>query len=374
MIKDTDKALNILGNNCDPKNCGGCALADKPEGKKLSKRCQPSAAQQSRLMNAVATCDWSAYDKIAIGFSGGKDSLACVLQLLKLGCPKDKILLMHHEIDGREGSDLYDWDITPDYCRAVAEHLGIELRFSWLKGGFEGEMYRENVPKAAIRFELPDGSVGETGGKGKPNTRRKQPAKVASLTTRWCSAVLKIDVMAAAMRNDETFNGGGAYLVLTGERREESVGRATYAEIEAHRTNCNSRDVTHWRAVLDMGEEEVWDLIKEFGIRAHPCYELGFGRCSCAFCIFASPDQLASLREMMPERFQRHSDIEVEFDHTVDNKLSLPEMAAKGTSFVADKAAELSELAQATTYDAPVALGSEWALPAGAFGDSAGPV
>lgn len=181
--------------------------------------------------------------------------------------------------------------------------------------------------------------------------------------------------MAAAMRNDSTFNGGGAYLVLTGERREESAGRATYAEIEAHRTNCASRDVTHWRAVIDMGEEEVWGLIREFGIKAHPCYELGFGRCSCAFCIFASPGQLASLREMMPERFERHAAIEVEFNHTVDAKLSLPELADKGVSFVGDKAEALKALAQSEIFDAPVACDpAEWTLPAGAFGDSAGPV
>jgi 3'-phosphoadenosine 5'-phosphosulfate sulfotransferase (PAPS reductase)/FAD synthetase len=282
---------------------------------------------------------------------------------------------MHHDIDGREGSNLYDWHVTRDYCKKVAAELGIEIRFSWLKGGFEGELYKQDAPKAAIRFELPGGTIGETGGKGKPATRRRHPAKAASLTSRWCSAVLKIDVGAAAIRNDPAFNDGGSYLVVTGERREESSGRATYAEIEAHRTNCASRDVTQWRAVIDMGEQEVWDLIREFGLRPHPCYELGFGRCSCAFCIFASPDQLASLRDLMPERFQRHADIEVELGHTVDAKLSLPEMADKGTSFVADKAAELRELAQRETFDASIAVDpNEWTLPAGAFGDSAGPV
>lgn len=369
------KSTNNTAAQTTCSTCAGCPLADRPEGKQLGARCQPSACQQRRLADAVATGDWSAYAKIAVAFSGGKDSLACVLRLLKLGCEPERIVLMHHDIDGREGSELYDWAITRDYCRQVADHLGIELRFSWLKGGFEGELFRDGTPKAPIRFELPDGSVGETGGKGKPNTRRRHPAKGANLQTRWCSAVLKIDVGAAAIRNDPTFNGGESYLVVTGERREESAGRATYAEIEAHRTNCASRDVTHWRAVIDMGEEEIWDLIREHGILPHPCYQLGFGRCSCAFCIFASPDQLASLREMMPERFERHAAIETELGHTVDAKLTLPQTADKGSSFVGDKSAALKALAQSETFDAPIACDpSEWTLPAGAFGDSAGPV
>ena len=119
------------------------------------------------------------YDRVIVAFSGGKDSLACVLHLLRVGCPPHKMELWHHNIDGCEASFM-DWPCTSDYCRAVADHLGIELRFSWLKGGFEGEMFRENAPKASIRFELPDGTIGETGGKGKANTRRKQPAKGAA--------------------------------------------------------------------------------------------------------------------------------------------------------------------------------------------------
>lgn len=341
--------------------------------KKLGARNQPTADQQRRLADAVASGDWSAYSRIAVAFSGGKDSLAMPLRLLALGCPAEKMVLMHHDIDGREGSDLYDWAITRDYCRKVADHLGIELRFSWLVGGFERELMRDGTPKAAIRFELGDGTIGETGGTGKPNTRRRHPAKVANLQTRWCSSSLKIDVGAAAIRNDPDFNGDGPYLVVTGERREESAGRSGYAEIEAHRTNCQSRDVTHWRPVLDLGEAEIWDTIKASGIVPHPAYRLGFGRVSCAFCIFASAGQLATLRSIMPERFARHAQIEIDLDHTVDNKRTLVEMADSGAAYAAASDGWLISLATAETYEYPIHT-SSWKLPAGAFGDSSGPV
>jgi tRNA(Ile)-lysidine synthase TilS/MesJ len=48
----------------------------------------------------------TSYDKIIVYFSGGKDSLACLLHLLEQGVDPAKIELWHHEIDGREGSEL----------------------------------------------------------------------------------------------------------------------------------------------------------------------------------------------------------------------------------------------------------------------------
>jgi tRNA(Ile)-lysidine synthase TilS/MesJ len=54
------------------------------------------------------TIDYSAYDKVIIAFSGGKDSLACLLSILDTGCPKERIELWHHCIDGREGGSFFD--------------------------------------------------------------------------------------------------------------------------------------------------------------------------------------------------------------------------------------------------------------------------
>ena len=71
------------------------------------------------------------YDKIIILFSGGKDSLACVLDLLERGVPKEKMELWHHDIDGGHPTRKMDWPVTQNYVRAVAEYLGITLRVSW---------------------------------------------------------------------------------------------------------------------------------------------------------------------------------------------------------------------------------------------------
>ncbi len=82
------------------------------------------------------------YDKIIVLFSGGKDSLACTLDLLERGVPREKIQLWHHDIDGGHPTRKMDWPVTQNYVKALAEYLGITLRVSWRVNGFWGEVYR----------------------------------------------------------------------------------------------------------------------------------------------------------------------------------------------------------------------------------------
>lgn len=158
---------------------------------------RPTPAQQSFVFmdtppsafNVIEKPDLASYDHILIAFSGGKDSLACVLHLLEEGADPAKIELWHHDIDGHEGGPrLMDWPCTPSYCEAVAKALGLPIFFSWRRGGFLGEMMRQNAPTAAVTFQSPDGEF-TTGGKSKDlGTRLRFPQVAADLQTRWCSA------------------------------------------------------------------------------------------------------------------------------------------------------------------------------------------
>jgi 3'-phosphoadenosine 5'-phosphosulfate sulfotransferase (PAPS reductase)/FAD synthetase len=231
--------------------------------------------------------DIDSYDKIIVYFSGGKDSLACLLNLFDLGVDPSKIELWHHEIDGREGSELMDWPITPDYCRKIAAAFGVPIYFSWKIGGFEREMLRHNALTAPTRFETPDEGIKQVGGtRGKANTRLKFPQVSANLSVRWCSAYLKIDVGAAAIRNQKRFNNSRT-LTISGERAEESAARANYKEFEPDRSdNRNGRTARHvdrWRPVHAWTEAEIWAIIKKYSVNPHPAYWLGWGRVSCQF-------------------------------------------------------------------------------------------
>jgi 3'-phosphoadenosine 5'-phosphosulfate sulfotransferase (PAPS reductase)/FAD synthetase len=318
--------------------------------------------------------DLPSYDHVIVAFSGGKDSLACLLHLLDQGVPRSKIELWHHDVDGAvttESPGFMDWPITGDYCRKVAEAFGVPIYFSCKEGGFKREMWRDGDATAPIRFEDPAGWR-QTGGKGPPGVRLKFPQVSPDLRVRWCSAYLKIDVGAAALRNQRRFEGKRT-LFVTGERAEESGARAKYKTLEPHRAHLAKRHIDAWRPVHAWSEADVWEAIRRWGVNPHPAYHLGWGRVSCAACIFGSANQFASLRVVNPPQFDEVAAAERTTGLTIKRKGTLTQLADKGTPYAAITT-DMAKLATGHEYTAPVMLKPEdWKLPAGAFGESTGP-
>lgn len=317
----------------------------------------------------------SDYDRFVVFFSGGKDSVACVLHLLEQGVPAEKIELHHHLVDGRESS-LMDWPVTEDYCAKFAQAFGMRLTFSWKEGGFEREMLRKDAPTAPIRFFTRDGQPKTVGGSGPLGTREKFPQVSADLSVRWCSAYLKIDVGASYLRNDPTFLEGKT-LVLTGERAQESAARARYHTFERHRADNREgarvkRWIDAWRPVHSWPEEDVWAILRRHGVNPHPAYHLGLSRTSCMCCIFGSPNQWALLRQHMRPRFDRIAHYEARFGVTIRRGATVHETADKGQAWEPD--ANWLAQAMAVEFAQPIRLSAEaWQLPVGAFGETGGP-
>lgn len=326
------------------------------------------------------------YDYIVVAFSGGKDSLASVLFLLELGIPAEKIELHHHLVDG-EGPYFMDWPITSAYCQAVADLLGMKLIYSYREGGFYREMMRDGVSTAPTKWQDIDGNWHRGGGKNVRLGRRlKFPQVTSNLNVRWCSPYLKIMVMDMLLANDPRFRGKQT-LVITGERAQESRSRAGYAQFEAHRADNRddpyrdtlrpkkrrTRHIDHWRPVHTWKEENVWGIIESAGIIPHPAYKLGWGRLSCMSCIFGSADQWATIRYLYPERFEQIFSKESEFGVTIRHKENVVQTANRGTPYPAAIAQpELAEFANQSIWTGPV-FTNDWKLPAGAYGDQAGP-
>lgn len=318
------------------------------------------------------------YDQILVSFSGGKDSLAMVLDLLERGVPPERIQLWHQCVDGEAGVDqpFFDWPCTESYVRAVAQALGIRIFFQRRLGGFLGELLKDNARTQAVRFDRQDGTIGEAGGlKGKLSTRRRFPQASSDLRVRWCSSILKIDVMALAINNDPAL-ACGKFLVSTGERREESSSRAGYAEKEPHRCDCGRRRVDAWRSVIDWSEEQVWKIIERWRIQPHPAYCIGFSRVSCMTCIFGGPDQWATVRKIAPDRFRRIAAYESEFGLTIKQGVTIEQLAYRGNPYSGSEDRELVALAMSSHYPMDrvfVPSGEAWQIPAGADKRGGGP-
>ena len=344
------------------------------------------------------------YDLVIVLISGGKDSIACYYKLLELGVPKSKIEFWHHDIDGGHPSRTMDWRCTANYIRSFAEAEQIPLRVSWRKNGYFGELYRIGAselieyvdPETGEIYQCPPSkkymecqklkvaAISEMENKlAEFGYRMKFPMKSGDLSRRWCSAYLKIMVADTVLRNMNSVAANLTktrmdikLLIVSGERRGESVGRSKYNEIEIHRTNAVSkhhRTVHQWRPVIDYSEKDIWEVLKRHKVNPHPCYRAGWNRCSCAMCIFSTPQLFAGIRELYPKEYALLCQDEKVLGFTLDNHCDLETYIGSADSCVyhGDKEAIQSLLTGEFPVES-VYVKDKWKYPVGAFHGAAG--
>lgn len=306
---------------------------------------------------------------IVVCFSGGKDSVAMVLFLLKMGISKHRIKLHHQDVDGG-GARWFDWQCTKSYCQAFAAAFGLDYLEAYREGGIMAEAEKENAPSADTMYQAqPGGEFLRLASRAKPGTRLKFPMVTADPTKRWCSSVSKMEPHARAIRK---LYPTGQVLICTGERREESTNRKKYKEVQPHKTWCSTRQALQWRPVIDWSQADVWEIIKDNKVQCHPCYMLGWGRASCKYCIFASANHWATLLDIDVDHLIKIAQKEKDFHYTLYSDETIEQRAWRGTSFMGelDPATRDYWLAQADgEFTAPIIV-DMWQQPAGMFGET----
>ena len=184
------------------------------------------------------------YTSVIVSYSNGIDSTGALYWVLQ-EFPKEKIFLLYCDT-GLE----YPENIKMFY--QTAKYIGVKPVLLQHPKGFLNLLLEE-------RFKWPD------------------------MKNRWCTAYLKTGITDKWIRANRKILGTKC-LFVSGERRDESRGRAKLPEIEFHSTTLKTKRVAdftcHWyRPCLDYEKGKMFEQGKELGLEPHFCYEY-LDRCS----------------------------------------------------------------------------------------------
>lgn len=211
---------------------------------------------------------------VAIGVSGGKDSVACALAAARhldaIGHTGPRILV--HSDLGR-----VEWKDSGPACERLAAHLGWELLTlhrqagdmltRWEKRWSNNvERYRE---LSCVRLILP----------------------WSTPSMRFCTSEMKASLINSALnKRFPTHN----IVNCTGVRRQESSARSKMpVSAPLAPLSTKGRTSVTWNAIIEWTVDEVFTEIAAAGLALHEAYTVyGASRVSCAYCIMGSLDDL----------------------------------------------------------------------------------
>lgn len=211
---------------------------------------------------------------VAIGVSGGKDSVAVALSVARhldeIGHTGPRVLI--HSDLGR-----VEWKDSLPACERLAEKMGWELM-----------VVRRKAGDMLARWQ----------GRWTANVKRYAELSCVKLILPWstpsmrfCTSELKSKVIAAGLRKRFP---AAEILSVTGIRREESANRAKMP-VDAPNSDLARKHATGitWNAIIEWGIGSVLQEIADAGLELHEAYtKYGTSRVSCAFCIMSSGSDL----------------------------------------------------------------------------------
>jgi len=277
--------------------------------------------------------------KFIVSFSGGKDSLATLLIVIKNWVKNPVVTFC---------DTGWEHDKTYQHIEYVEKELGI--KFVWLRS----EKWKN--------FEF-------------LSIKKK---RVASTKARFCTEKLKVEPMI-----DYVLSQTESVMIFQGIRAQESIDRSKmdsqcsyfryYFEPRKYKCGCppvilkgkkkklhtdknikecpnkkpvydtyRKKDVFAWvkkysadvnRPIFNWNANQVFEFIKENGLQANPLYYEGFSRVGCFPCIMCRHLEIKLIAQKYPDRIEKIREIESKTGRTFFGKDYIP---SKEIAFIDD--------------------------------------
>jgi 3'-phosphoadenosine 5'-phosphosulfate sulfotransferase (PAPS reductase)/FAD synthetase len=245
--------------------------------------------------------------------SGGKDSQAMLLELLKAGIPKSQICNIHADL-GR-----YDWGeesntiSAVDFAREYSFEVGLSLTV--VKADKDLFQYIDRYsrwPDSRARFCT--------------STQKTAPIDRYIKSMGWD---LVVNVMGIRAEESAKRAKGLGYDVGE-ECYDVDAITSTFAPCERLWRNerrfkngrvDKKREVYSWYPIFEYTTQEVYASIVEAGQKPHPAYtQCGMSRLSCIFCVLANKQDLSIAAKTAPSLYQEYLNKEKELGKTIQIK------------------------------------------------------
>lgn len=233
---------------------------------------------------------------VAIGVSGGKDSVGTALRIteyLDSAGHRGPRILIHADLGSVE------WKDSLPVCERLARQIGWELVVVRRRAGGMMERWEKRWANNLARYQSLECV--------------KLILPWSTPMMRFCTSELKTAVISAALKKRYK---GQDILSVTGVRRQESARRAKMP-VAKQEKKLSGKGVEgwSWNPIIDWSTEEVFEYLRVRGGPVHEAYTAyGSSRVSCAFCIMGSigdlnasascPDNHAIYRRMVELEIQ----------------------------------------------------------------------
>ncbi|MDK9702472.1 MAG: phosphoadenosine phosphosulfate reductase family protein [Sulfuritalea sp.] len=233
-----------------------------------------------------------------INHSGGKDSQAMMIELLKI-VPKKQLLVIHATLGEVE------WEGALEHAKFQAEQAGVPF--------IVAEAVKTLIDMVEHRFSV-----------------RPDAPSWPSASNRQCTSDLKRGPIEREVRRYMKANGFTKVANCMGLRAAESHGRAKLAVWKRNeRNSIAGRDWYDWLPIHGLSTAEVFALIAAAGQQPHWAYAAGNERLSCVFCIMASGRDLANGAKHNPVLFKKYVELEQRTGYTMHmSRKSLVELVS----------------------------------------------